>query len=47
VRELVYYVAVTLDGFIAGPEGGDPSGASYFPLHQDLIEFIRPELSGS
>jgi dihydrofolate reductase len=43
VRKLVYYVAVTLDGFIAGPEGGDPSGASYFPLHQDLIEFIAAE----
>jgi dihydrofolate reductase len=40
VRKLVYYVGVTLDGFIAGPDGGDPSGASYFPLHQDLIEFI-------
>jgi dihydrofolate reductase len=43
VRKLVYYVAVTLDGFIAGPDGGDPSGASYFPLHDDLIEFIVTE----
>jgi dihydrofolate reductase len=40
MRKLVYYVAVTLDGFIAGPDGGDPSGESYFPLPQDLIEFI-------
>lgn len=40
MRKLVYYVAVTLDGFIAGPDGGDPSGESYFPLHEDLIEFI-------
>jgi hypothetical protein len=47
VRELVYYVAATLGGFIARPEGGDPSGASHFPLHQNLIEFIRPDLSGS
>jgi dihydrofolate reductase len=43
VRKLVYYVAVTLDGFIAGPDGGDPSGASYFPLHEDLIDFIVTE----
>jgi dihydrofolate reductase len=43
MRRLVYYVAVTLDGFIAGPDGGDPTGASYFPLHQDLIDFIVAE----
>ena len=43
MRKLVYYVAVTLDGFIAGPDGGDPSGASYFPLHEDLMEFIAAE----
>jgi dihydrofolate reductase len=43
LRKLVYYVAVTLDGFIAGPDGGDPTGASYFPLHPDLIEFIVTE----
>jgi dihydrofolate reductase len=43
LRKLVYYVAVTLDGFIAGPDGGDPSGVSYFPLHEDLIQFIAGE----
>jgi dihydrofolate reductase len=43
LRKLVYYVAVTLDGFIAGPDGGDPSGMSYFPLHPDLVEFIATE----
>lgn len=42
-RELVYFVAVTLDGFIAGPDRGDPSGTPYFPLPQDLIEFLVDE----
>lgn len=40
MRKLVYYVATTLDGFIAGPGGGDPSGAEFFPITPDLIEFI-------
>lgn len=40
MRKLVYYVATTLDGYIAGPDGGDPSGAEYFPLSPDLIQFI-------
>jgi dihydrofolate reductase len=43
LRKLVYYVSVTLDGFIAGPEGGDPSGESHFPQHEDLIELIVSE----
>jgi dihydrofolate reductase len=43
VRKLVYYVAVTLDGFIAGPDGGDLSGASYFLFPQDMVEFIVTE----
>ncbi len=40
MRKLVYYVATTLDGYIAGPDGGDPSGAEFFPLAQDLISFM-------
>ena len=46
MRRLVYYVAVTLDGFIAGPDGGDPSGADFFPITPDLIEFIVGPLPG-
>ncbi|WP_258142497.1 dihydrofolate reductase family protein [Arthrobacter sp. MYb227] len=33
-------MATTLDGYIAGPNGDDPSGADYFPLTPDVIEFI-------
>lgn len=43
LRKLVYLVSVTLDGFIAGPDRGDPSGEDFFPLHPDLIEFIAGE----
>jgi dihydrofolate reductase len=43
LRKLVYYVSVTLDGFIASPDRGDPSRESSFPLHEDLIEFIVSE----
>lgn len=40
MRPLTYYVAATLDGFIAGPDGGDPTGHDYFPVTPDLLEFI-------
>jgi hypothetical protein len=43
LRRLVYLASVALDGFIAGPDGGDPSGEGYFPLHADLVEFIAAE----
>ena len=33
-------MAATLDGFIAGPDGGDPTGHDYFPVTPDLLEFI-------
>lgn len=40
MRRLVYYVAATLDGFIAGADGGDPSGQDFFPVTPDLVEYI-------
>jgi dihydrofolate reductase len=43
LRRLVYFVSVTLDGFIAGPDGGDPSRESYIPVHEDLLDFIAGE----
>src|SRR5688572_5504647 len=37
MRKLVYYVASSIDGFIAGPAGE----IDFYPFEADLAEFIR------
>ncbi|MFC4333998.1 dihydrofolate reductase family protein [Salininema proteolyticum] len=41
MRKLIYYAAVTLDGYVASMERGDPSGSEFFPLYPDLVEHIK------
>lgn len=45
MRSLVYCIASSLDGFVAGPDGADPSGpGGFWPIPEDYLAHIVAEL---
>ncbi|PJE96815.1 deaminase [Streptomyces carminius] len=41
MRRLVYCIAATLDGFIAGPDGADPTGPDgFWPIPEDYLRHL-------
>ncbi|MGA4948812.1 dihydrofolate reductase family protein [Streptomyces lydicamycinicus] len=45
MRRLVYCIASTLDGFIAGPDGADPTGPDgFWPIADDYVKHLAAEL---
>ncbi|MFD7070478.1 dihydrofolate reductase family protein [Streptomyces sp. NPDC059913] len=41
MRKLVYFIASTLDGYIAGPDGADPTGPDgFWPIPEEYVRHL-------